>query len=239
MKQLIPHGHFDEDSDSHGSLFESLIKLNNCKNIIEIGVATASLTRYLCRAAEYTGGFVYGYDNWETHGLWNQFPSFSTKETCDRLLKAGGFNNFELIKIDTYSKEFSEIVKLKTPSIDFVFIDGCHSYKGIKNDFDVVYPLMSPVGIIAFHDTLRIDGCREFIVDVRTKSFDGSYDIVDFPFGSGMRRVGISLLVKRSYPLINEPIDEVCGSISNKEQILQKEKEWYDCSIEQYSKNNI
>jgi predicted O-methyltransferase YrrM len=36
--------------------------------------------------------------------------------------------------------------------IDFLFIDGDHSYQGVKKDFELYAPLVRPGGIIAFHD---------------------------------------------------------------------------------------
>ena len=86
-------------------------------------------------------------------------------------------------------------------------------------------------GIIAFHDTLRIDGTREFIQDLRTIYNDGTYDIVDFPFGNLERRVGVSLLVKRSYPIIDIPIDELCNLTDRKELIYQKEIDYHNTQI--------
>ena len=37
-------------------------------------------------------------------------------------------------------------------ALDFLLIDGDHSYDGVKSDFELFRPLMSPNGIIAFHD---------------------------------------------------------------------------------------
>jgi predicted O-methyltransferase YrrM len=37
--------------------------------------------------------------------------------------------------------------------IDFVFIDGDHSYEGLKVDWDGWSPLMAPGGIVALHDS--------------------------------------------------------------------------------------
>ena len=219
------------NSIKQGELFKSIIVLNESKTIVEIGVATASTTKYLCEAASIIGGHVYGYDLWETHGLQNQFSAFSTKEMCENYLNSHGFNNFELTKINSKTDEFKKLIKEKHESIDFAFIDGCHSYDGIKNDFDVVYPLLSDNGIIAFHDTLRIDGCREFIIDLRTKYNDGTFDIVDFPWGNNERRVGITLLVKRTYSVIGLKIDEICGSVSEPEKIYEKEIIWYNNEI--------
>ena len=36
--------------------------------------------------------------------------------------------------------------------LDFLFIDGDHSYDGVANDFELYSPLVRPGGLIAFHD---------------------------------------------------------------------------------------
>jgi predicted O-methyltransferase YrrM len=36
--------------------------------------------------------------------------------------------------------------------VDFLFIDGDHSYEGVKRDFELWSPLVRPGGLIAFHD---------------------------------------------------------------------------------------
>lgn len=37
--------------------------------------------------------------------------------------------------------------------IDFLFIDGDHSYEGVKSDFDLYSKILSPKGLIVLHDT--------------------------------------------------------------------------------------
>ena len=50
-------------------------------------------------------------------------------------------------------KSFLYIVKiLQKNLIDFLFIDGDHSYEGVKKDFDMYSPLVRKGGLIAFHD---------------------------------------------------------------------------------------
>lgn len=39
-------------------------------------------------------------------------------------------------------------------SIDVLFIDGDHTYEGVKADFDAYLPLVSDGGLIAFHDII-------------------------------------------------------------------------------------
>ena len=231
--------------EEQGPLLESLVYLNQAQVIVEVGVAEAKSTDWLCRGAKLRGGKVYGYDLWDTHGLNNQFQHWSSKEKCEAYLQSKGHTNFELTKINSRTPEFAELIKTKHPSIDLAFIDGCHSYDGIKNDFDVIYPLLSESGVIVFHDTLRIDGCREFMIDLRTKFFDGTYDLITFPWGSMFysdgnvvnRRTGISVLAKRSFATLDLPIDEQCNLDEHFQEIYIKEEEWYEKELKKAAKN--
>jgi hypothetical protein len=230
--------------EEQGPLLESLVYLNQAQVIVEVGVAEAKSTDWLCRGAKLRGGKVYGYDLWDTHGLNNQFEHWSTKEKCETYLQSKGHTNFELTKINSRTPEFAELIKSKHPSIDLAYIDGCHSYDGIKNDFDVIYPLLSESGVIVFHDTLRIDGCREFMIDLRTKFFDGTYDLITFPWGSMFysdgnvvnRRTGISVLAKRSFATLDLPIDEQCNLDEHFQEIYVKEEEWYEAELKRAAK---
>ena len=231
--------------EEQGPLLESLVYLNQAQVIVEVGVAEAKSTDWLCRGAKLRGGKVYGYDLWDTHGLNNQFEHWSSKEKCETYLQSKGHTNFELTKINSRTPEFAELIKTKHPSIDLAYIDGCHSYDGIKNDFDIIYPLLSESGIIVFHDTLRIDGCREFMIDLRTKFFDGTYDLITFPWGSMFysdgnvvnRRTGISVLAKRSFATLDLPIDEQCNLDEHFQEIYVKEEEWYEKELKKAVKN--
>lgn len=213
--------------NEQGPFFKEWIILNRYKSIAEIGVATGRTTIELCKAAKHTGGCVYGFDIWEQHGLQKQYKQKGSKESVDKRLKKEGLNNFQLYKVDTTQPDFKKYLK-KIGFFDFVFIDGCHSYSGVLNDFLSIYPLLSDTGTIAFHDTLRIDGCRELMLDLRTKYYDGTFDIINIPWGNEEDRVGISLLYKRSFHTVNIPINQICGAGSlTIEEIYEKEKQLY------------
>lgn len=53
--------------------------------------------------------------------------------------------------------------------IDFLFIDGDHSYEGVRQDFLSYSPLVRPGGLIAFHDIVWHDPqfCHEGPVEVQ------------------------------------------------------------------------
>jgi hypothetical protein len=213
---------FEGFSVEFGPLLAELIRFNKCKTIVEIGVAWGTTTYYLCQAGE----FVHGFDIWEVHGLEKQFGRFSSQNDVRNYLTSKGLSNFKLHQVDTYSPEFKNIIKNIGP-IDFAFIDGCHSHKGVQNDFNTVLPLLSRDGIIAFHDVHSIDGCREFLIDLRIMN---KYDLIDFPYGNGKRRCGISILKTRHQT--EKQIDEICGSPSTPEQIYEKEKLYYGYSLQ-------
>jgi predicted O-methyltransferase YrrM len=66
----------------------------------------------------------------------------------------------ELIRDDSHDPALVSRVAemLGGQGLDFLFIDGDHSYEGVKRDFEMYGPLVNPGGLIAFHD---IDFCPD------------------------------------------------------------------------------
>jgi len=60
--------------------------------------------------------------------------------------------DFHFLNADSQSIDTFEKVKSICPQFDFIFIDGDHSYEGVKRDFELYKQLLSPRGYIAFHD---------------------------------------------------------------------------------------
>jgi len=203
----------------------------NAKYIVEIGVHKGDMALHLCNIAQVNGGKYIGFDVWDTHGLKKQYESNISKELVAQKLIDNHLDRFELVQINTNdSKELFEqkLDELCPEGIDFAFIDACHSYYGIFNNFFSIYPRLSATGIIVFHDTVIIDGCREFILDLRTKFYDGTFDLIDLPYGNGRQHCGVSILSKRSFPLLPLGITEICGSISSPREIESREARWFE-----------
>jgi predicted O-methyltransferase YrrM len=79
--------------------------------------------------------------------------------------------------------------------VDFAFIDGDHSYEGVKSDFFNYGPLVRPGGMIAFHDILPRSDLAEIQVDRFWREIRNEYDTQELigPEGSG-RKVGIGIV---------------------------------------------
>lgn len=224
-----------------------LMTLTKPKICVEIGVSKGQTTVFMAKTLSALHGpgaaVIHGFDNWSNHGLRGQYGASATKEKVEEYFDSLQVSNVVLHEVDLINDhdEFKKILNQITNNgkdfIDFAFIDACHSYVGAKKDFDAVYPLLNPEGgTIVFHDTLMIDGCRELMLDLRTKYYDGTYDVIDFVGGStfATRNIGVSILTKRGFPVTNRAIEQVCGSISKPEIIEGNERLWLASEIKKY-----
>ena len=75
----------------------------------------------------------------------------------------------ELIRDDSHDPALVPVVAdlFGGLGIDFLFIDGDHSYDGVKRDFEMYGPLVNPSGLIAFHDIDYCPDVRRFWDEVK------------------------------------------------------------------------
>ncbi len=73
-----------------------------------------------------------------------------------------------LIRKDSHKQSTLQKIKkiLKNRQIDILFIDGDHTYKGVKRDFQMYSPLVKKNGIIVFHDIVQVPPEIALNVDV-------------------------------------------------------------------------
>jgi predicted O-methyltransferase YrrM len=69
-----------------------------------------------------------------------------------RFPRAG--QQLHLIRADSHSQETKERVLhiLEGQQLDYLFLDGDHTYAGVRRDFEMYAPLVRSGGIVAFHD---------------------------------------------------------------------------------------
>lgn len=77
---------------------------------------------------------------------WAKIPLFKCFPRSGQTLR--------LIRADSHLPETRERIEslLAGDKLDFLFIDGDHTYEGVKRDFEMYSPLVRPGGIVAFHD---------------------------------------------------------------------------------------
>lgn len=150
-------------SQDSWEMFKMLSAVNKIKPmvIVEIGIHNGwSLVTY---NEAFPDAQIYGVDN----GDWP-----------DQVLP----NNATLIKEDSQSE--ATVNRFKSLSgnskIDFLFIDGDHSYEGVRMDYLLWSPLVRPGGVIGFHDINNrdIEGVQ---VDQLIEQFENEFlDIEKF-----------------------------------------------------------
>jgi len=146
----------------------------NPLSILEVGV--------------FLGGFV------ET--MRKAFPN-ATVIGIDKDYSSLEFTDFYALSGDSHLPSMREAVKdtLKGKPLDFLFIDGDHTYNGVKTDFELYAPLVRSGGIIAFHDTMRLSGqikgveVREFFDHIRSSC--PSIELWNSPLGDIAPGIGV------------------------------------------------
>lgn len=100
---------------------------------------------------------LYCIDTWQndamTEGNWDSFNEFSTNTKSVRS------------KIQTIRKTSLEAVQDFNLQIDYLFIDGDHSYEGVKSDVDAWFPKLKSGGIVVMHDIGWAEGVIKVIVE--------------------------------------------------------------------------
>ena len=132
-------------------------------HVIEIGTlkgGTAALWHELCTGTVVSVDLPSGRFGGADHG-YNEEAVLKRNQTLQNK-----FHRLHCLSANSHSKETPELVHylLKEEQADFLFIDGDHTYEGVKADFEMYAPLVRPGGIIALHDVLdtpvhRSAGC--------------------------------------------------------------------------------
>lgn len=120
-------------------------------SVVEIGVrhgGTSALWHELLAASVVVGIDRIGHDSYRE-------PEFSQR-AVDMMAE---FPRYSFVRGNSQDESTLQKVRgLITPPVGFLFIDGDHSYQGVRRDFDLWTQLMAPGGIVAFHDI--VDGPR-------------------------------------------------------------------------------
>jgi predicted O-methyltransferase YrrM len=169
------------------NLFE-LVKSENPKTVLEIGTDKGGTLYLWCQAAAVDATIV----SIDLSSRRRYSPK--RRELYAKFVKSASqklhflpFSSHELSTVEKASSLFGD------KKIDYLFIDGDHTYDGVKQDYEMFSPLVKEGGLIAFHDikTVRPDcGVKEVWEEV-TEDMDKAnyweYAENDYgPLGAGI-----------------------------------------------------
>ncbi|MBD3303775.1 class I SAM-dependent methyltransferase [Candidatus Woesearchaeota archaeon] len=132
------------------------------KNVVEIGTAAGGTFYVLCQCAPNDakivsidlpgGAFGGGYELEDTR-LFRRYGKLGQK--------------LFFMREDSHDENTKTVLMshLDDKPIDVLFIDGDHSYEGVKKDFELYEPVVAKGGIIIFHDICKHATAPECQVD--------------------------------------------------------------------------
>lgn len=130
---------------------------------IEIGVADGWYSRKIMGLGQVTK--MYGVDPYSPH---TGYRDYTRKSTFNRLRtnahnRLREYSNYEFIR----ELSMEAVEKFEDNSLDFVYIDGDHSYEAVTEDINAWIKNIKPGGIIAGDDYIRSDRDKRFYDVIR------------------------------------------------------------------------
>lgn len=123
---------------------------NHIKNYLEIGSAAGGFIRGFHEQLGFELGIMIDDGGWTPEHQETNIEAFKSKIT-------------RCVPVDSHSTQ-AEMIVSGLPAMDFIFIDGDHTYEGVKKDFELIQPLCHQHTIIGFHDihAVKAPGVDEY-----------------------------------------------------------------------------
>jgi hypothetical protein len=179
-----------------------VLEKERARFILEIGTARGGTFFLLSRAAQPDAVLI-SLDL--PGGPWGGGYSTWKLSLYRRLLLPGQSGRF--IRANSHSPESLELVKsaLGNNRLDVLFIDGDHSYEGVRTDFELYMGLVRPGGLVVFHDIALHAAKHDCHVDRFWQEVRERYPSQEFIENASQGWAGIGLLrmEKREEPSVS------------------------------------
>lgn len=133
-------------------ILHTIFKLNDYNSYLEIGVHNGSSMSYVVSNDKKIN--CYGIDLFEdTSGRYKNEDKINLLRTKYNIEKNNKHSDIELIKGNSFSSDtITKIKSVLKEKVDVLFIDGDHSYTGVKNDFLNYSNFVKSNGLIVLDD---------------------------------------------------------------------------------------
>jgi predicted O-methyltransferase YrrM len=134
-----------------------LLALDKTGIFVEIGSYLGASSCFIALAQVHKNPFpkLYCVDTWT-----NDAMSEGARDTFDLFLK--NTKDFKGI-IHPIRGKSTIVAEHFRERIDFLFVDGDHSYEGVKADIHAWFPKLNPEALVAFHDIGWAEGVKRAV----------------------------------------------------------------------------
>ncbi|MDQ3821878.1 MAG: class I SAM-dependent methyltransferase [Actinomycetota bacterium] len=125
----------------------ALVRAQRPRAVVEIGSYRGGTLAAWCKLATPDAVLV-------SVDLPAEYGTPASPDDLRRLARRG--QRLEVVRGDSHADETRRQVEeaLDGRAVDFLMIDGDHTYEGVKRDFELYSPLVRDGGLVAFHDVL-------------------------------------------------------------------------------------
>jgi predicted O-methyltransferase YrrM len=123
---------------------------------VEIGSYIGASSCFICTGINKSGcGVLYCVDTWQNEGM-----SEGGRDTFDDFRRNTAKYEKFIVELRGTSHEIAKDFDKK---VDFLFIDGDHSYEGVKSDVEDWFPKLNNGAIVIFHDIGWAEGVQRVV----------------------------------------------------------------------------
>jgi len=175
---MYPQLHLAFRVVSHLTMKERIVLYRlskNCNLIVEIGSyigASACCFGAAMKSRGECDGKIFCIDTWNndamTEGTRDTWQEFKDNTTL--------YSNY-IVPVRGFSTEVVQDLTKKIDRIDLLFIDGDHSYQGVKSDWEAYKSFLKSGSVVVFHDWGWAEGVKRVITE-DVKSLVDHYDLL-------------------------------------------------------------
>lgn len=144
----------------------TLVKNESPQSVLEIGTAKGGSFYIWSRYLENVTGLV----SLDLPG--GQFGGGYDERMTELFREFAPSKEMQFVRKDSHQPDtYEKVADVTDGDIDFLFLDGDHTYEGVKQDFQMYRELVSDGGIIALHDIAPHPDDRA-VVDARREKVD-------------------------------------------------------------------
>jgi len=165
----LAHAHTQTSASEHACLARHA---TGRRTLVEIGVFEGVTTRVL-RGVMAEDGVLYAVDPFQTGRLGVSLHERIARDEVSQSARG----RVEWLR--TTGTEAARDPRLATVKVDFIFVDGDHTWDGIAADWNAWKGKMAPGGIMAFHDSRNTPGAGSQAFTEQVITRDPGFEVIE------------------------------------------------------------